>query len=118
MNKTVLTGRLVKEVELSYLPKVGTPKLTFTLAVERAYQKDKNNKKVDFINCQIIGKHRDKIATYLQKGIKVLVEGELHIDNFKKDNKYLSFTTVQVDKIEILEFPKLVEQPSDDDCPF
>ena len=50
MNKIILTGRTTKNAELSYLPGVGTPKMAFSLAVERNYQKDKNNKKVDFIN--------------------------------------------------------------------
>ena len=54
MNKIILTGRLTKNAELSYLPSVGTPKMAFSLAVERNYQKDKNNKKVDFINCEML----------------------------------------------------------------
>ena len=49
MNKILLTGRLVKDAEMSFLPGTGMPKITFTIAVDRAYQKDKNNKKVDFI---------------------------------------------------------------------
>ena len=52
MNKIVLVGRLVKDAEPSVLPGTGTGKMTFTLAVDRAYQKDKNNKKVDFIPCE------------------------------------------------------------------
>ena len=38
MNKIILTGRLTKNAELSYLPGVGTPKMAFSLAVERIYQ--------------------------------------------------------------------------------
>ena len=56
MNKIILTGRLVKDAELGFIGATGTPKMTFTLAVERNYQKDKNNKKVDFINCEMLGK--------------------------------------------------------------
>ena len=54
MNKIILTGRLTKDAELSFLPSVGIPKINFSLAVERNYQKDKNNKKVDFINCEML----------------------------------------------------------------
>ena len=43
-NKILLTGRVVRDAELAYIPGTGTPKLVFTIAVERSYQKDKNNK--------------------------------------------------------------------------
>ena len=67
MNKTILSGRLVKDVELSYLPKVGTPKINFTLAVERSYQKDYKNKVVDYIPVEFVGKRAEKIATLIAK---------------------------------------------------
>ena len=60
MNKVVLTGRLTRDAELGFIGATGTPKITFSLAVERNYQKDKNNKKVDFINCEMLGQHTEK----------------------------------------------------------
>ena len=45
MNKTILTGRLVRDAELSYIASTSTPKMSFPIAVERNYQKDKNNKR-------------------------------------------------------------------------
>ena len=50
MNKILLTGRIVRDAELGFIGATGTPKMSFSLAVERNYQKDKNNKKFDFIN--------------------------------------------------------------------
>ena len=47
MNKILISGRLTKDAELGYIAGTGTPKASFSLAVERAYQKDKHNKKVD-----------------------------------------------------------------------
>ena len=41
MNKILLTGRLVKDAEMSFLPGTGMPKITFTIAVDRAYQRIK-----------------------------------------------------------------------------
>ena len=87
MNKIILTGRLTKNAELSYLPSVGTPKMAFSLAVERNYQKDKNNKKVDFINCEMLGKHTENLAQYVTKGKAILVEGELNIEQYEKDGE-------------------------------
>ena len=57
MNKILLSGRLTKDAELGYISWTGTPKASFSLAVEINYQKDKHNKKVDFITCEMIWKH-------------------------------------------------------------
>ena len=98
----MLTGRLVKDAEMSFLPGTGMPKITFTLAVDRAYQKDKNNKKVDFIPAEMIGKHVEKLSQYLTKGKMVLTIGELNIDQYDKDGQKKSFTKVKVDRLEFL----------------
>ena len=76
--------------------------MNFSLAVERNYQKDKNNKKVDFINCEQLGKHVENLCQYVTKGKQILVEGELNIDNYEKDGEKRSFTKVKVDRLEFL----------------
>ena len=102
MNKIILTGRLVKDAELGFIGATGTPKMSFTLAEERNYQKDKNNKRVDFINCEMLGQHTEKLSQYVTKGKAILVEGELNIDNYEKDGEKKSFTKVKVDRLEFL----------------
>ena len=102
MNKIILTGRTCKDAELGFIGATGTPKMTFTLAVERNYQKDKNNKKVDFINCEMLGQHTEKLVQYITKGKSILVEGELNIDQYTKDDEKRSFTKVKVDRLEFL----------------
>ena len=101
-NQVLLTGRLTKDAELSFLPGAGIPKATFILAVDRNYQKDKNNKKVDFIPAEMIGKHVEKLSQYLTKGKMVLTIGELNIDQYEKDGAKKSFTKVKVDRLEFL----------------
>ena len=102
MNKIIISGRLVRDAELSYIASTATPKMNFSMAVERNYQKDKNNKKVDFINCEMIGKHTENLCQYVTKGKQILVEGELNIDNYEKDGEKRSFTKVKVDRLEFL----------------
>ena len=131
MNKVILSGRLTRDSELSYIASTSTPKMSFSLAVERNYQKDKNNKKVDFINMEMIGKHCENLCQYVTKGKAILVEGELNIDQYEKDGEKRSFTKVKVDRIEFQKgegnsnTEKKVEEPSfeefnieDDDIPF
>ena len=132
MNKIILVGRTTKDAELGFIGATGTPKMTFTLAVERNYQKDKNNKKVDFINCEQLGKHVENLCQYVTKGKQILVEGELNIDNYEKDGEKRSFTKVKVDRLEFLsnattekktntdtlEFTDFQEVNDDEDIPF
>ena len=127
MNVINLTGRVVKDCELSMLPGTVTAKISFTICVERKYQKDKNNKKVDFIACEQIGKHTEKLAQYLTKGKMIGVEGELNIDQYEKDGAKKSFTKVKVDRLEFLgggkqedhdPTGKFKEVLDDDELPF
>ena len=125
MNKIILTGRTTKNAELSYLPGVGVAKMTFTMAVERNYQKDKNNKKVDFINCEMLGKHTENLTQYVTKGKAILIEGELNIEQYEKDGEKRSYTKVKVDKLEFLSSASNEQRESNnfkeisnDDIPF
>ena len=102
MNKFIGIGRLTRDAELSYIASTGTPKVVYTVAIDRAYQKDKNNKKTDFINCEQIGKHTENLSKYLTKGKLVSIEGELNIDNYEKDGEKRSFTKIKVDRLEFL----------------
>ena len=126
MNKIVLVGRLVRDCEPSVLPGTGTGKITFTLAIDRAYQKDKNNKKVDFIPVEMIGNHTTKLAQYMTKGKQVAVEGELNIDVYEKNGEKKSFTKVKADRVEFVgggktetnTLPGEFEAIDDDSLPF
>lgn len=129
MNRVILSGGVTKDTELNYLT-TGTPKMVFTLAVERNYQKDKNNKKVDFINCEMLGKGAENLCQYITKGKQIIVEGELNIDNYEKDGEKRSFTKIKVDRIEFqkgggssntekkTEEPSFQEFDTDEDIPF
>ena len=100
MNKVILSGGVTRNAELNYIPNVGVPKMSFSLAVERGYQKDKNNKVVDYINCEMIGKHTENLCQYITKGKQIFVEGELNIDSYMKDDERKTYTKVKVDKLE------------------
>lgn len=116
MNKIMLVGRLTKDLEMSLIGQ-GTPKGKATVAVERRYQKDYNNKISDFFNLEIIGQGIDKREHLFTKGILVSVEGELNQNEYQ--GKY--YTTVVVHNIQPLELKKkekgFIEEESDD-IPF
>ena len=100
MNKIILSGGITRDAELRFIGSTGTPKMSFTLAVERGYQKDKINKVVDYINCEMIGKHTENLCQYITKGKQIFIEGELNIDSYMKDDERKTYTKVKVDKLE------------------
>ena len=100
MNKIILSGGITRDAELTFLGQTGTPKMSFSLAVERGYQKKGEEKKVDFINCEMIGKHTENLYQYITKGKQIFIEGELNIDSYMKDDERKTYTKVKVDKLE------------------
>lgn len=77
MNKVILIGRLTKEPELRYTTGNNTAVCSFTLAVDKRFQKQGEEKKADFINCQAWEKNAEFIAKYFQKGSKISVVGRI-----------------------------------------
>lgn len=100
MNKIILLGRLVKDVEMKYFDndrKMGK----FTLAVNRKFVKAGEERKADFINCQVWGKTAEFVSNYFAKGSQILVEGRLQIDAIEGDDgKRIYFTNVVVESCE------------------
>lgn len=103
MNNLTIVGRIVKDAELTYIANAnGLAKLTFTVAIDRSYQKDKNNKKTDFIPCTIMGSRAEKLAPHVTKGKQVAIQGELHIENVKKSDDWKTYVDVNVNIFEFL----------------
>lgn len=98
MNLVVLTGRLTRDPELKY-GQSGTAYCNISLAVSRAFQKDKT----DFINCTAFGKTAELINQYLKKGSLTGVQGRLQTDSYEVNGERRYRTDVMVDKIEFLE---------------
>lgn len=78
MNKLEIMGRLTKDVELKESKK-GTKYVNFTLAVPRKSDKEQT----DFIECIVFGSLAEVIVKYVEKGNRIIVEGELNIDTYE-----------------------------------
>lgn len=98
MNLVVLTGRLTRDPELKYSAS-GTAYCRFSLAVNRAFQKDQT----DFINCVAFGKTAELVGEYLRKGRLAGVQGRIQTDVFESNGEKKYNTSVSVEKIEFLE---------------
>ncbi len=85
INSVVVTGNLVKDAELK---SVGQSKvINFTIAVNESVKNgDSWEDRANFLDCSFFGKLAEKLAPYLVKGKKVMVQGVLHQDRWKDSN--------------------------------
>lgn len=115
MNKTILTGRLTKDVEMKSTQN-GTKIVRFTLAVDRKQSKDKE-KSADFISCVAYAKVAELVNQYCRKGHKIGIIGHIQTGSYERDGKRIYTTDVIVDELEFLESKKQSEEftPIDDD---
>lgn len=94
MNQTVLMGRLTRDPELRYTQS-NIPVASFTLAVDRPRQKDKD-KATDFIDIVAWRGTSEFAAKYFVKGQMAVVAGRLQIRDWtdKDGNKRKSAEVV------------------------
>lgn len=100
MNNVVLTGRLVRDPELTYLQnEKHTAKTRFTLAVNREGQRDV----ADFVPIIVFGKQAENCNQYLGKGSLVAVNGRIQTGSYKnRDGQTVYTTDVFANNVEFL----------------
>lgn len=96
-NNSNLIGRLVKDLELKTVG--DTPMVRFTLAVNRPYQKDKDNI-ADFIQCEAWGAQASFLEKFFKKGDPVMLGGEIRTKSWEKDGQKFFDTFFRVDNVE------------------
>lgn len=84
MNKVILMGRLTANPECKQTQN-GVAMCRFTIAVNRQYQKDKQQES-DFITCQAWRNTADFVSRYFSKGKPIIVEGSLRNNNYTDKN--------------------------------
>lgn len=102
MNKVILIGRLVKDVELRKTQN-GKSVVSYTLAVNRQI-KQEGQPDADFINCVAWNKTADLMEQYLHKGSLIGVEGRIQVRSYQDNNgKNVYVTEVLTDSVQFLE---------------
>lgn len=93
MNKVILLGRLTKASEIRYSQTTNTKIALFTLAVNRRFAKQGEERETDFINIVAYSKLADFSEKYLSQGTQVNVVGRLQNRSYEDKNgtkKYIS----------------------------
>lgn len=83
MNKSMLMGRLTKDVEIRYT-QANTPVANFTLAVNRKFAKE-GEQQADFLNIVAWNKTAEFCNNYFRKGQQVVVCGRIQTSTYEKD---------------------------------
>jgi single-strand DNA-binding protein len=100
MNKVILMGRLTKDPELRYTTTNNVARCTFTLAVDRRFVKQGEERQADFINIVAWRNQAEFCSKYFTKGLKVVVVGSLQTRNWDDaDGKRHYITEVVADEL-------------------
>jgi single-strand DNA-binding protein len=104
-NKVILVGRLTKDPEITFAQN-GMQISKFTLAVDRQFQKDKQQE-ADFLRIVTFGKLAEFTGSYLTKGLLILVEGRIQTSRFQgQDGITKYYTDIISEKINFMETKK------------
>lgn len=81
LNHVVLMGRLTADPEIRYTPN-NVAVASYTLAVERSYSSQGEQRKADFIDCTSWRQQAEFVSKYFRKGQLVAVEGAIQTDSY------------------------------------
>ena len=93
MNKIILLGRLTKNPEIKYSQTNNIKVATFSLAVNRKYVKQGEERQADFFNIVAYSKLADFVEKFLSQGIQICVSGRLQTRNYEDKNGVRRYVT-------------------------
>ncbi|MCG8499298.1 MAG: single-stranded DNA-binding protein [Firmicutes bacterium] len=92
LNKVILMGRLTKDPELRYTAS-NIPVCNFTLAVDRNYARQGEEKQTDFIRIIAWRNTAEFVGKYYRKGLQVVVSGRIQTSTWDDQDGKRHFVT-------------------------
>lgn len=92
MNKVFLMGRLTRDPELR-MTATGTPVCSFSLAVDRSFVRQGEERKADFFNIVAWRNQAEFCKKYLTKGTKIIVIGSIQNRTWDDQNGQKHYAT-------------------------
>lgn len=103
LNRVILIGRLTRDPELRYTPS-GVAVTQFTLAVDRPFLNQQNEREADFIPIVTWRQLAETCANYLRKGRLTAVEGRIQVRSYdNSEGRRVWVTEVVADNVRFLE---------------
>lgn len=93
MNKVVLMGRLTRDPEVRYTQTNNTLVASFSLAVNRRFARQGEERQADFINIVAWSKTGEFCSKYFKKGQQVGIIGRIQTRNWEDENKVKHYVT-------------------------
>ncbi len=93
MNKVVLMGRLTKDPEVRYTQTNNTLVASFSLAVNRRFAKQGEERQADFINVVAWSKTGEFCSKYFKKGQQVGIIGRIQTRSWDDDQGQKHYAT-------------------------
>lgn len=93
MNKVVLMGRLTRDPEVRYTQTNNTLVASFSLAVNRRFAKQGEERQADFINVVAWNKTGEFVSKYFKKGQQVAVIGRIQTRNWDDEQGQKHYVT-------------------------
>ena len=123
LNKVILMGRLTRDPELRSTPQ-GVSTCSFSIAVDRNFVRQGEERKADFINCVAWRQTAEFIPRYFKKGNMIVLEGSIQTRSWDDDGKNRYATEVIVSQVYFAEsknsaaMSEIPPMGQDDDLPF
>lgn len=112
LNVVALMGRLTADPELRTTP-AGVSVTSFTIAVDRSFVKQGEERQADFINCVAWRGAADFIAKYFQKGSLIAIDGKIQTRRYQdKDGHNRTAFEVVVDNAHFAGSKEKAEKPA------
>lgn len=93
MNKVILLGRLTRDPETRYTQTSNMQVTSFTLAVNRRFVKQGEERQADFINCVAWNKTAEFVSKYFKKGQQVGIIGRIQTRNYDDEQGIKHYVT-------------------------
>ena len=93
MNKVILMGRLTRDPEVRYTQSNNTVVASFSLAVNRRFVRQGEERQADFINIVAWSKLREFCGKYFKKGQQVGVIGRIQTRTWDDDQGQKHYVT-------------------------
>lgn len=93
MNKIILMGRLTRDVETRYTQTNNTLVASFSLAVNRRFVRQGEERQADFINIVVWGKLGEFCSNYFSKGQQVGIIGRIQTRTWDDDQGIKHYVT-------------------------
>ena len=118
MNRIILLGRLTKDTEI-----VTTSNMTmigkFTLAVQRKFAKEDEERKTDYFNIVTFEKQAEFASKYFKKGQRVLVSGKAELNSYENENGEIRYAfQVVADELDFADGKKEENNEEHDDINY